>query len=88
MDTKKIADHLNWGGCEVATEEELSRLTGFPKYGVSPIGLGEISVIMENSLLFFETILIGAGQEALEIEISPRYLAQLINPQMAKIQLD
>jgi Cys-tRNA(Pro)/Cys-tRNA(Cys) deacylase len=62
---------------EVASPSELQALTSYPRNGVSPLGVENADVLMEASLLQFETILIGSGETGVEIEIAPRDLLSL-----------
>ena len=61
----------------VATPSELQTVTGYPRNGVSPLGVVHAKVVMDDSLLQFETILIGSGETAVEIEIASRDLLSL-----------
>jgi len=69
-----LADKLGWGRLEVGSAAELSRVTDYPSHGVSPLGV-TLPIFIDSHLMSFETILVGAGQIGVEIEISPRDLA-------------
>ena len=53
-------------------------MTGYPRNGVSPLGLaGGIAVVVDSRLFDYPTILIGGGATAIEIEIAPSDLVRL-----------
>lgn len=61
----------------LARAEELQRLTDYPSRGVSPLGIADIPIYIDESLLTLPTILIGAGEIGVEIELSPTDLVTL-----------
>ena len=67
----KIAAELGIGRLEVASRKELEEKTGYPVFGVSPLGVEPIPVFMDEHLLGLASVLIGAGQAGVEIESSP-----------------
>ena len=72
LDFKVIADVLGVSHVAIASAEELLAKTGYPKNGVSPLGLTrDIAVVVDHSLLGYPTVLIGGGAAAIEIELSP-----------------
>jgi Cys-tRNA(Pro)/Cys-tRNA(Cys) deacylase len=71
-----LARQLACNKVEVAGKDELQQLVGYPQTGVSPLGLINIPVYLDEGLLCFKTILIGAGIAGEEIELSPRDLLQ------------
>ncbi len=62
---------------EVASSSDLQDRTGYPRNGVSPLGVENVLLFVDDSLLKFETILIGSGETAVEIEIPPSDLLSL-----------
>jgi Cys-tRNA(Pro)/Cys-tRNA(Cys) deacylase len=72
---------------EIATPSELQTLTGYPRNGVSPLGVEHMDVFMDDTLLQFETILIGSGETAVEIEIAPCDLLSLTSAVCQRIIL-
>jgi Cys-tRNA(Pro)/Cys-tRNA(Cys) deacylase len=80
-----VAAFLGWAHCEIATPHELSAVTDYPSKGVSPLGLGPLRVVVDDGLLSFSTILIGAGEVGVEIEISPHDLMRLSNSTALRI---
>lgn len=80
IDFKEVASALNYGRMEVANPEELAGALGYPRNGVSPLGATpNIPVLLDEILLTFPSILIGAGQTAIEIELAPHDLKCLTN---------
>lgn len=78
FDWKKLPVALSAKRLQIAAKEELANLVGYPPQGVSPIGVENIPIFMEETLLQFPTILIGSGEIAVEIEIAPQILATII----------
>lgn len=74
----RLAEAMSTKRVEVASPLELQMRAGYPRNGVSPLGVAAIPVFMDDSLLEFETILIGSGETAEEIEISPQDLLSLV----------
>ncbi|WP_158798910.1 aminoacyl-tRNA deacylase [Pedobacter sp. L105] len=73
---------------EVADQQELTDLVGYPVHGVSSIGLSsDIEAFMDKALLDFTTVLAGSGETAVEIELSPKNLAELSNATLDDISL-
>lgn len=78
LDFKSAANALGVSRVEVASAEDLGAKTGYPRNGVSPLGLADgISVVVDRPLLDFPSILIGGGAAAVEIEIAPADLVRL-----------
>jgi Cys-tRNA(Pro)/Cys-tRNA(Cys) deacylase len=71
---------------EAASPEELQAKTGYPRNGVSPLGLtGGTAVVVDSSLLGYETILIGGGVTAIEVELAPADLIRVTGATVADI---
>jgi Cys-tRNA(Pro)/Cys-tRNA(Cys) deacylase len=67
-------------GCrraEMASPEELKSTLDYPQHGVSPLGAGEIPVLVDESIFGFPSVLIGAGIAGQEIEIAPDDILRL-----------
>jgi Cys-tRNA(Pro)/Cys-tRNA(Cys) deacylase len=73
----ELAKHMTCKKVEVASKEELNQLVGYPVNGVCPIGLRDIPVFMDSTLLTFETVLVGGGIPKTEIEIYPLDLQRI-----------
>lgn len=73
-----VANAIGAKHVAVASPEDLQVKTGYPTNGVSPLGLSQgIPVIMDSLLFDYETILIGGGAAAIEIEVAPADLARI-----------
>lgn len=72
-----IANVLSCKRVRMANQPTLARVLAYPPTGVSRIGVGSIPVFIDQQLMEFPTILIGAGEVGCEIEISPQALQQL-----------
>ncbi len=67
-------------GCkrlEIASEEELSIMLGYPSKGVPPVAVGSTQVLMDEALLEHETVLVAGGEVEVEVEISPADLRRV-----------
>ncbi len=74
VDFSAVARLLGVKRVEVASCLDLNVHTGYPEKGVSPIGIEQLRVFVDESLLQFPTILVGAGEPGVEIELSPEDL--------------
>jgi Cys-tRNA(Pro)/Cys-tRNA(Cys) deacylase len=79
MNLHEVSLAFDWGGCEMAKPNELKEMLDYPPMGVSPIGLGDFRLIVDQSLLSFPTIIVGGGQVGVEVEIDPALLVSLTN---------
>ena len=78
-----VAQTFGWLGCELATTVELEKLLG-----VSPLGLGQIPLIVDESLFSHSTMLVGGGAIGVDIELAPRDLVGVTNARAASIAVD
>ena len=83
----ELAKHMTCKKVEVASKEELNQLVGYPVNGVCPIGLRDIPVFMDSTLLKFETVLVGGGVPKTEIEIYPSDLQKISEATILSILL-
>ncbi|MCE1252823.1 MAG: YbaK/EbsC family protein [Anaerolineae bacterium] len=74
-----VSKALNCARVELAKPEELAHLIHYPPKGVSPLGVEGLPVLMDESLLIYPSIWIGAGSTGEEIEINPQDLALISN---------
>jgi Cys-tRNA(Pro)/Cys-tRNA(Cys) deacylase len=72
-----VGGQLGCQKAEVARPAELQDRVGYPLRGVSPIGLDGIPVLIDEELFQLPTILVGAGEEGVEIEIVPADLERV-----------
>jgi Cys-tRNA(Pro)/Cys-tRNA(Cys) deacylase len=77
MDLGRIAELLKVKRVQMAKKEELARILGYPPTGVSPLGAGSVPVFLDEGLMGLPTVLIGAGDVGVEIEISPQALRMI-----------
>lgn len=77
IDLNKVAETLQSKRLQMADQQTLTKVLGYPSTGVSPIGAGSIPVLIDEGIMCFPTILIGAGEVAKEIELSPQTLKDL-----------
>ena len=71
----------------MASRQELDTILQYPPNGVSPIGGGALPVLLDQTLLQFPTVLIGAGVPAVEIEINPLDLVRICAANVAAISV-
>jgi Cys-tRNA(Pro)/Cys-tRNA(Cys) deacylase len=89
IDFKQASQALSAGRLEVASPQELERVIGYPRHGVSPFGLDSaISVVVARELLTYESVLVGAGAPGVEIEVSPLELIHATNALVENIAMD
>jgi prolyl-tRNA editing enzyme YbaK/EbsC (Cys-tRNA(Pro) deacylase) len=80
-----IARHLGCSRLELASLSELEALLGFSPGGVSPIGCGDIPVLLDEHLFEFPTVLVAGGEVAVEIEIDPVRLAEITGSKVVAV---
>jgi Cys-tRNA(Pro)/Cys-tRNA(Cys) deacylase len=86
IDFKAAARALGHKRLETASRDDLEAQIGYPINGVSPLGLPPaIHVVIDESLRQYPTVLIGGGETAVEVEISPEDLARACNSETAPI---
>jgi Cys-tRNA(Pro)/Cys-tRNA(Cys) deacylase len=89
LDFKSAAGAIGVSRVEVASAEDLGVKTGYPRNGVSPLGLADgISVVVDRPLLDYPSILIGGGAAAVEIEIAPADLVRISGAAVTSITRD
>lgn len=72
VDFKKLAVFVGAKHVDVASPEELQATLGYPRNGVSPIGISEdVVVIMDRALFGYPTITVGGGAMGIEVELAP-----------------
>ena len=77
IDMKSISRHLALGRLELASADCLTKKLGYPRLGVSPLGLPRnIVVVIDKSLLTHRTVIVGGGNAGIEVELGPWDLAQ------------
>lgn len=69
-----VARHAECTRLEVAGMDELAVRINYQPMGVGPLGVDKTPIYLDRSLFQYDTILVGAGIPAVEIELSPRDL--------------
>lgn len=78
VDFKRVASELDCGRMEVASTEQLETATGYPRLGVSPLGLDDsIIVAIAQQSLTYDTVLVGGGAAGVEVELAPHDLQRI-----------
>lgn len=85
IDFREVAGRVGAKRVEVASAADLSTVTGYPEKGVSPLGLDKLAVFVDEGLFAFSTILVGAGEAGVEIEIAPSDLELLTSATRAPL---
>jgi Cys-tRNA(Pro)/Cys-tRNA(Cys) deacylase len=89
LDFKSAAAAIGVSRIEVASAEDLGAKTGYPRNGVSPLGLAPaILVVVDRLILDYPSILIGGGAAAVEVEIAPADLVRISGAAVASITRD
>ncbi|HEX9987865.1 MAG TPA: YbaK/EbsC family protein [Chloroflexia bacterium] len=70
-DLRLLAHHMGCRRVQLAGPGELLAILDYPPTGVSPLGADAVPVFMDEQLLTLPTVLIGAGEAGIEIEIAP-----------------
>ncbi|BBZ56223.1 aminoacyl-tRNA deacylase [Mycolicibacterium phocaicum] len=78
VDFKRVASELDCGRIEVASTEQLETATGYPRLGVSPLGLDDsITVAIARQSFTYDTVLVGGGATRVEVELAPHDLQRI-----------
>jgi Cys-tRNA(Pro)/Cys-tRNA(Cys) deacylase len=72
LDLKKLASFLGIKRTAMVDSKTAERLTGYLVGGISPFGTQQrLGVVMENSILNHEEVLINAGQRGVMLKMAP-----------------
>lgn len=85
VDFRGLASRMGVKRVEVAPGADLATVVGYPEKGVSPVGVANLPVFMDEGLFEFATILAGAGEAGVEIEIAPADLAAVTGAKRVKV---
>lgn len=78
LDFKAASLVAGIGRLEIGKPEELVEVIGYPRNGVSPLGLpDDIVVVIDKELRDFSTVLVGGGATGIEIQIAPAAIVEL-----------
>jgi Cys-tRNA(Pro)/Cys-tRNA(Cys) deacylase len=87
LDFDKLASLVGAKRLQLSSKDDLALRLGYPPTGVSPIGSKGTKVIMDGSLLEFDSILVGGGEVAVEVELAPADLKAITNATAEKVSL-
>ena len=87
VDFKSLALIFGAGKIQVATREELQQKLRYPPNGVSPVGIDDYPIAIDNLVANYETVLIGAGVPGVEVEIAPADLITVTSGIMGNFAL-
>lgn len=85
VDFRALAALIGVKRVEVAPAPDLAAVAGYPEKGVSPIGVDGVPVFIDEALFDFATILVGAGEPGVEIEMAPGDLAAVTGARRANL---
>jgi Cys-tRNA(Pro)/Cys-tRNA(Cys) deacylase len=86
LDPRAAGDAFGQGRVEIASAEELATTTGYPRAGVSPLGLADgVPVVIDDGLTGFATVLVGAGVLGGEVELAPEHLRLATHGTVARV---
>jgi len=73
-----LARHWNVQKVRMASAAELAARLNYPPTGVSPLGCGDLPVVIDDSVFGHETVMVGGGAAGVEIEIAPEDLRRVV----------
>ena len=86
LDLKKLSRACGVKRATMADTATAERLTGYLVGGISPFGTKQrLSVVMEESLLACDRVMINAGQRGTMLEMSPADIAAALKAQVAAL---
>lgn len=88
LDLAALAALLGYGRLSLADPEELAAYLDYSPGGVSPIGVDEdIPVVVDAALMGWPSILVAAGEVAVELEIKPGDLVKMTGARVESLPL-
>lgn len=86
LSTRKLARALGAKQVELADPKDAERLTGYVTGGISPFGAyTRLPVVLEETLLLHEQVLINAGHRGVLVALSPWTLQELLQAEVEDI---
>ncbi len=86
VSTKNLARDLGRKSIAPCDPKKVNRLTGYQVGGTSPFGARtDLPVYVEESILGLDRIAINGGKRGLLVEMSPRDLERLLEPQKVRV---
>jgi prolyl-tRNA editing enzyme YbaK/EbsC (Cys-tRNA(Pro) deacylase) len=71
----------------LATTVELVKELSFKPGAVSPLAVGDVPLVVDETLMAFSTILIGSGVMGVDIELDPRDLVVIANARIENVAI-
>lgn len=89
LDLKALATTVGGRRAELAHPAAAERATGFVVGGISPIGLRRrLPVVIDATLMGYDTILVSAGRRGLQLELAPADLVTVTDAVVGTIGRD
>jgi Cys-tRNA(Pro)/Cys-tRNA(Cys) deacylase len=86
FDTRKMAAAIGVAQADLADPDEAEKLTGYHVGGISPFAMRRhLPVIIEESLLALDTLLVNGGRRGVLVELQTADLLRLLGPTPADI---
>lgn len=86
LDPYKVAAALGVKQADLAEADEAERVTGYKVGGISPFALRrKLPVLIEESLLALETVIVNGGRRGVLVELPTGELARLLEAQAKDI---
>ena len=86
LNLKSLASTLNVKRTAMVDIQTAERLTGYLVGGISPFGTRQkLPVVMEESILKFDQILINAGQRGTMLKIAPQAIIRVLDCTLADV---
>jgi Cys-tRNA(Pro)/Cys-tRNA(Cys) deacylase len=83
---KKLATALGGKSAQMMKPTEAERVSGYKVGGISPFGQArQVPVAIESGALAHELVYINGGQRGLQVRLSPRDAARLLNAVVADL---
>ena len=86
FDTRKMAAAVGVKSADLADHAEAEKITGYHIGGISPFALRrKLPVLIEESLLALDTILVNGGQRGVLLEMETQTVIRLLDAQPADL---
>lgn len=86
LDLKLLASAVGGKRAVLAEVARAERATGYVAGGISPLGQrSRLPIVLDESALAHETVLVSGGRRGLDVELGPRDLVELSGARVARI---